>query len=171
MTSTASKTLSEIEVFRSNARTTHKVVRLNVEGLTQQDSLIQPAPAGNCLNWVMGHLVYVYDQLLPLLGQKPVAEPDAVKRYARGTAPLTNPSGALQLDDLMRSWDEASKRIDAGLTSLTLHALDAHVSFSPSNNPEETLRSLLATVFFHQAYHAGQTGILRRIAGKDGAIR
>jgi uncharacterized damage-inducible protein DinB len=30
---------------------------------------------------------------------------------------------------------------------------------------------VLATVFFHQAYHAGQAGVLRRVAGREGAIR
>ena len=34
-----------------------------------------------------------------------------------------------------------------------------------------TVRSIINTVMFHQAYHAGQTAVLRRIAGKEGAIR
>jgi hypothetical protein len=171
MISTESKTLSESEVFRNIARTTHKVVRLNIEGLTHQDSLIQPTPGGNCLNWVMGHLVCVYDQVLPIVGQKPVMESGALKKYGRGAPPLKNSSEAVDLRELMSAWDEASRRIDDGLASLTPEALDAGAPFSPSNDPGETVRSLLATVFFHQAYHAGQTGILRRIAGKDGAIR
>jgi uncharacterized damage-inducible protein DinB len=49
--------------------------------------------------------------------------------------------------------------------------MDEPAPFSPTNNPKETVRSLLATVFFHQAYHVGQTGLLRRIAGKEGAIK
>jgi hypothetical protein len=63
MAATSSETLNEIEVFRNNARTTHKAVRLNVEGLTQEDSLAQLTPAGNCLNWVVGHLVCIYDEV------------------------------------------------------------------------------------------------------------
>lgn len=35
---------------------------------------------------------------------------------------------------------------------------------------DETMGSLLAAVLFHQAYHAGQLGILRRIAGESVAI-
>ena len=54
---TRAETVSEIELFRHSARTVHKVVQLNVDGLTQSDSLIQPSPAGNCLNWVAGHLL------------------------------------------------------------------------------------------------------------------
>ncbi len=70
----------------------------------------------------------------------------------------------------MTARDEAAERIGAGLAGLTSKALDAPAPPSPNNDPGETVRPLLALVFFHQAYHAGQTGILRRIAGKAGAI-
>jgi uncharacterized damage-inducible protein DinB len=33
------------------------------------------------------------------------------------------------------------------------------------------VRSLLSLVMFHQAYHVGQSGLLRRIAGKEGKIK
>ena len=36
--------VSEVEIFRHSARTIQKVVTLNVDGLTQADSLIQPRP-------------------------------------------------------------------------------------------------------------------------------
>ena len=170
MTTAATANLGEIEVLRNNARTTHMVVHRNVDGLTQQDSLVQPSPGGNCLNWVVGHLVCVYDEMLPLLGQKPVMSPGALKRYARGTPPLQNSDEALQLSELLAAWDEATNRVDAGLAGLSPQTLDARAPVSPTNNPDETVRLLLAIVSFHQAYHAGQTGLLRRIAGKKGAI-
>jgi hypothetical protein len=162
--------VSEVEILRHQARTTRQVVRLNVDGLTQEESLIQPDPAGNCLNWVVGHLVCIYEQALPMLGQKPVLGEGALKRYARGTPPLSDAAEALDLSELLTAWDEASERIDAGLASLTTEALDRPAPRSPTGDPNETVRSLLATVLFHQAYHSGQTGLLRRIAGKEGAI-
>jgi hypothetical protein len=42
--------------------------------------------------------------------------------------------------------------------------------FSPTNDPNETVGSLIAGFVFHDAYHAGQTGLLRRIAARGGAI-
>jgi uncharacterized damage-inducible protein DinB len=36
---------------------------------------------------------------------------------------------------------------------------------------ESTLGSKLFTFNFHESYHAGQLGILRRMLGKEGAIR
>ena len=77
---------------------------------------------------------------------------------------------ALDFQVLLAAWNDASDRVDAGLAAVTPEALDKPASGSPTNNPNETVRSLLPTVLFHQAYHAGQTGILRRIAGKPGAI-
>lgn len=171
MTAAVSETVSEVEVFRQQAGMTHQVVRANVEGITQEESLIQPQPGGNCLNWVVGHLLCIYGKALLMLGQEPVMAEDALKRYDRGSAPLVDPADALDIRELMTAWDETAQRIDAGLAGLTPEVLDRPAPHSPSGNPNETVRSLLATIFFHQAYHAGQTGTLRRIAGKEGAIR
>ena len=171
MTAAALETLRDVEAFRHQARVAHQILRLNTEGLTQKESLIQPAPAGNCLNWVVGHVVWIYEQMLPLLGQEPVLEKDALKRYARGTPPLQDAAEALPIQDLLAAWDEASKRFNTGLKGLTAEALDRPAPFSPGNDPNETVRSLLTLISFHQAYHAGQTGLLRRMAGKEGMIK
>src|SRR5581483_7684173 len=85
---TQSESIDEIEIFRHSARAIHKVVRLNAQGLTQAESLIQPRPAGNCLNWVIGHLVCIYHHTLPILGQSPVMEASALHRYDRGSPPI-----------------------------------------------------------------------------------
>jgi uncharacterized damage-inducible protein DinB len=170
MTAAVSDIASEVEVFRHQARTTGKVVRINTDGLTQEESLIHPAPAGNCLNWVVGHLVCIYEDFLPLLGQERVEAEGTFKRYARGTPPIEDPAEALDLQELLATWDAVSERVDAGLAGLTPEVLDRKAPRSPSNNPNETVRSLVSTVLFHQAYHSGQTGLLRRIAGKEGAI-
>lgn len=49
----------EIEIFRNQAENIDGILRLNVAGLTHEESLIQPRPGGNCLNWVMGHLLWI----------------------------------------------------------------------------------------------------------------
>jgi uncharacterized damage-inducible protein DinB len=70
-----------------------------------------------------------------------------------------------------RTCDTQTERFQAGLAMLTPEALERPMP-GPDSGGEltETLRSLLATILFHQGYHAGQTGVLRRIAGKPGAI-
>jgi uncharacterized damage-inducible protein DinB len=170
MSAAAVETLKDVEVFRQQAGAIHQILQRNVAGLTQEESLIQPPPGGSCLNWVVGHLLAIYNDTLPMLGQERVMEREALQRYGRGTPPLTDPAEAKDLQELLAAWNQATERIDAGLASLTAEALDRPAPRSPSNNPKETVRSLLALTFFHQAYHIGQTGLLRRMAGKEGAI-
>lgn len=171
MTASASQFSKTTDIFRHQAAIVHQVVNINVEGVTQADSLVQPQPAGNCLNWVVGHLLAVYHNALPLLGQEPVLDASVLKRYARGSAPLLNGTDALDISELMAAWDECCKRVDAGLAGLSDDTLAEPAPMSPMNNPDETIGSLLSTICWHQAYHSGQTGILRRIAGKPGAIK
>jgi hypothetical protein len=40
-----------------------------------------------------------------------------------------------------------------------------------TSDPDETVGSNLATFVFHESYHVGQTGVLRRVAGKQGVIK
>jgi uncharacterized damage-inducible protein DinB len=169
MAATASL-LGEVEIFRQNARTTDQVVRMNLEGITHEESLLQPQPAGNCLNWVFGHLLCVYNDVLPLLHQQPVWPKERLKRYGRGTPPLQNAVEANDLREMMEAWQTAIERFETGLASLTPQELDAPAPFSPNQNSNETVRSLLGLVAFHQSYHAGQTGMLRRLMGKSGAV-
>lgn len=171
MTTAAPATLSEVEVFRHQGHMTLAVLRANVDGVTQEESLIQPSPGGNCLNWVVGHLACIYNKMLPLLGQERVMEEEALKRYDRGAPPIKDAAEALELRDLIAAFEKASERVDAGLAAIAPETLDRKVPESPSGNPDETVRTLLSTVCFHQAYHVGQTGVLRRLAGKEGAIR
>ncbi|HEX2207568.1 MAG TPA: DinB family protein [Longimicrobium sp.] len=170
MTIAEAATLSDIQIYQHQAEMTRGVVRANTAGLTQEDSLLQPQPAGNCLNFVVGHLVNVYDKVLPLLGQEPVMG-DAARRYERGSPALRDASEALQLTDLLDAFDTQTDRFLAGLATLTPEVLERPMP-GPDSGGEltETVRSLLGTILFHQAYHAGQTGVLRRITGKPGAI-
>jgi len=170
MTTAAPAIPSEVQIYLHQAGMAHGVVRVNTKGLTHEDSLVQPRPDGNCLNFVVGHLVNVYDKVLPLVGQEPVLG-DAGKRYERGAPPLHDPAEAMPFADLLAAWDTASERFQAGLATLTPEALERPMP-GPDSKGEltETLRSLLGTILFHQAYHAGQTGLLRRITGKPGAI-
>ena len=167
MTTTASETLAEVELFRFQTGITNKVLHANVAGLTQEESLIQPHPGGNCLNWVVGHLVCIYNHILPMLGQEPAG--GDLSRYDRGSAPIQNAAEARDLSELMAAWDQAVQRFDTGLAGLTPEMLD-QPSEGPDPDRTETVRSLLNTICFHQSYHVGQTGVLRRLTGKEGAI-
>jgi uncharacterized damage-inducible protein DinB len=167
---TTTTTHPAIALLRHHAGLIRNVVAMNLEGLTHEQSLLSPDPAGNSANWVLGHLVCIYNRVLPLLGQEPALEMERIERYDRGSPPIT-PAEARPLAELRAAWDETVERVDAGLAALDPDSLDRPAAFSPSNNPDETTGTLVTTVLFHQSYHAGQLGILRRVAGLEGAIR
>ncbi|HEU4800079.1 MAG TPA: DinB family protein [Gemmatimonadales bacterium] len=162
---------AEIEVLQLITRSSNAVVQANVAGITHDESLVQPQPGGNCLNFILGHLVATYDGALSMVGQEPVLPQEEISRYNRGSEPVTDSGEAIDFGRLLSAWDEASRRFDAGLATVSPEFLDQKAGFSPSGNPDETNRSLLATIAFHQAYHAGQTALSRRLVGKPGAIK
>jgi len=162
--------MSDITTLQHQVYLVREVVRINLAGVSHEESLVQPQPAGNCMNWVLGHLLATYDQALPLLAQQPMRADGTLTRYARGSSPVTDSTHALPLHELLGMWDETCRRVDAGLAAFPAARLTEAAPNSPTGNPNETMGSLLSTILFHQSYHAGQLGVLRRVAGKAGAI-
>ncbi len=142
----------------------------NVAGLTHEQSLVTPEAGGNNLNWVVGHLITAYNGLLPAIGGEPVWSDEQAEPYKRGSEPLA-PEKAMPFDRVLADFDTAHDRVVAGIAVLDDEALATPAPYSPSNNPDETLGSLLQIVAFHQSYHVGQSGILRRVVGHEGAIQ
>jgi uncharacterized damage-inducible protein DinB len=144
--------------------------KLVVADITHEESLRQP-PAGNCINWNVGHLVHVHNGVLKLLGKEPVGDNEVLKRYGRGSAPLTDPNEAMRLEELIELWNTAVARANEGLRQITPEQLAPKLSGSPRGNPDETVGSMLTVLFFHQTYHLGCLSALRRLVGKPGAIK
>lgn len=142
---------------------TFHVIRVNTEGLTHQEGLVQPAGGGNCLDWVLGHVISTRNAILKLLGAEPIINEDNAKRYHRGSAPIAQASEALSLQDMLADMVRSQEILTGAL---------ARVSEAKLSKPlgESTVGEQLAVLNFHEAYHAGQIGPLRRVAGKSGMI-
>jgi uncharacterized damage-inducible protein DinB len=149
----------------------HYVIKKNVEGLTHEDSLKQPQPGGNCLNWVLGHIVATRRGVLELLGKENALPGEELDRYKRHSAPVVDPQDALPIEEILDALDRSQEAVLSGLEELEQETLNRPVPKSPFGRDDETVGSLLAGLAFHEAYHVGQTGILRRLAGYPGAIQ
>ena len=73
--------------------------------------------------------------------------------------------------EILDGYSESQKAILAALGELSDEDLEAKSPLSFFKGGKETIGSALAAFAFHEAYHIGQTGVLRRIAGKAGAIK
>ncbi len=147
----------------------HGVLKQNLASLDHADSLVQP-PTGNCLNWVLGHILSSRSGFLPILGAEALWSKEEKERYGRGSAPITTTAEAIPLGRMVEDLDRSQEILLASLGRLSEEQLTAPAPFSPFQREDETLASLLVVFAFHEAYHAGQTGLLRRLTGKEGAI-
>ena len=145
------------------------IVRTNLDGITHAESLVRAVPDGNHINWLLGHVVATRCALLPSLHQQPPMAKDQMRAYDRGSSAVAD-EDYLPLDELLRLFDATQKQILAGVAALSEEEINAPAPFSPGGG-SETLGSLLAKSTVHEGYHLGQTGILRRVVGKPGAIR
>ena len=147
------------------------ILERNIEGVSHRESLITPQPGGSCLNWVLGHLVRTRNRGLGLFGQKPMYPNSEFDAYDdRGGVPF-RPETAIDFEELKRRFKALQEPLVNGLQGMSAEAMDQPAPFSPTGNPKETVGSLLAAFAFHEAYHVGQTGILRRVVGREGVVK
>jgi len=142
----------------------HRALGMNVNGLDHEDSLLQPPGGGNCLNWVAGHIVANRTYILQMLGENPVWSEDQMKSYERGSKPIQDGTRAAKFESILADFEKSQERIQSGLGKLKDEDLGR-------KQGEQTLGDSLHFFQFHEAYHIGQAGLLRRMAGKEGAIR
>ena len=63
-------------------------IKRNLDDVSNEDSLVQPPGAGNCLNWVLGHIVVARNTIMTLAGGAPMVGDDVAAHYRRGSNPL-----------------------------------------------------------------------------------
>jgi uncharacterized damage-inducible protein DinB len=143
----------------------HHALHRNLDGVTDEEALLQPV-SGNCLNWVVGHIVASRNGVLKVLGAEPYWPAEPAGRYARGSAPVSeNDGSAVPFRELVRAFDGSQERIASALAGVT----DADLARPHAQ--DQTVGEWLSFLHFHEAYHIGQTGLLRRLVGKEGAIK
>ena len=149
---------------------TYGVFRQNTAGITPEETLRAPEAGGNCMNWVGAHLVASRQGLLELLGRKATWTEEERKRYARGAEPLADVAEAIPWERIVADLDASQEELRAGIAALTPEQLAAPLPEDRNPFRVDSLGTLLAVFNFHESYHVGQLGLLRRLLGKPGAI-
>ena len=131
------------------------------EGFTHADSLVQPPVQGNCVNWVIGHIVAYRNRILTILGEPAVIDEQIAARYARDSKPvLSDEPGIGLFTDLMQALDVSQERLAAGLQRLTSEQTAIELTFGQfTMSKSEWMLFLLR----HEAYHTGQLELLQEI--------
>lgn len=158
----------DISSLLNSLRISDSVVNRNCEGITHEESLIPPQPDGHNFNWILGHMVSTRNGILELLGKKPLYDKTKFSIYSpKGFVP----EKAVNIKELQNSFNALQRELLNGIESATTEKLQQPASFLPNKESGQTVRSLLETILWHEAYHAGQLGIIRRVVGKPGVIK
>ncbi len=144
------------------------VVNQNCEGITNEESLIEPKGGAHSFNWVLGHFVRTRNDILDFIWKKPLYEKSKFEIY---TPKDFDPKKAVDIQELQRSFNALQSEMKNGIEAMTVEKLTQQTSMVPGKEPNDTIGSVLATILWHEAYHAGQLGIIRRVVGKPGKIK
>ena len=145
-------------------------VQFNTRGLSQEESLRSPEAGGNCANWVLGHMVAARCKLLGMLDIEPPIDPASLADYDRGTEELSDATKALPFKDLRAAYKQTQKLIAAAIQDGNAELFERPLA-EPNATMGDTVATAVAFMAFHDAYHAGQLGLLRRVAGREGQIK
>jgi hypothetical protein len=144
------------------------IIKAQTEGLTHADSLLQLPFRGNCLNWVLGHIVANRNTMLLFLGKEAIVSEAHAKRYGYGSEPVCGDGDdILTLEQLLTAMEQSHSALAACLSKTTAEELAREVqSFLGTT----TLGQLIFFLFWHESYHTGQPEYLRQLAGKDDKV-
>lgn len=147
---------------------TFHTVHRNSDGISHDESLQRPQPGGNSLNWIIGHIIASRSGLLTQLGENPLFDDETRAQYRRGSD--GDVKNAVRLEDLMATFDRSQPILTTAIERLSEERIAAKAGFGSPAGPDATLAQAISAMIFHESYHCGQLGLLRRVLGKKGAI-
>lgn len=122
-------------------------------------------PAGHDPRWLVGHLAVTRRRLLALVGLEQAAEPWEA-HYGRGTSPAAVPADQ-DPRALVQALHAAHRTLAGHWDALTPEFLAKPLGRTLPDG-SETVGGALGFLAWHESYHLGQLGLLRRLAGKPG---
>jgi hypothetical protein len=125
----------------------------NLVGVSNEESLIEVSNA-NPVNWIAGHIVISRNNLFKEVGLKEFIDESMDNIYQRGSK-LSNKEIVKDITEIKNLFDQSQKIIMDELSGL--------------EDPKKLEQ--FAFFAFHESYHIGQIGIVRKLIGKEGAIK
>lgn len=123
--------------------------------------LARPGDRSNHLTWITGHVVVHRGRISKLLGANWSAPWEGL--FVRGAA-LGENSKYPSPTELQQAWRQVSETLSATLANAAPEALSKPVN-NPSPSLDGTVGGLVAFLCFHETYHVGQMGFLKKLLG------
>jgi uncharacterized damage-inducible protein DinB len=144
------------------------VINQQTKGLTHADSLLQPDRRGNCLNFVLGHILVHREKIMQMLDLEPLLTESQFKRYDFDADPvLEDGPEIIPLEDQLALLEKSTSLLVEAIKPLTQSDLEREVTLGSST---ATLGQRIEFFSWHDTYHVGQTEYLRQLAVDDKVI-
>lgn len=153
-----------IDGFSLNTR----LIKLQTDGLSHADSLVQTPYNINTMNWVLGHIAVNRDNVLRLIGEQELLSEGERCRYKTESEPVVEDGPEImQLDMLLEILSTGQARLESAMGELSEADLLEEIQVGERMM---ALGARLYGFYFHDTYHTGQTELLRQIAGADDKV-
>lgn len=161
------------ELFGSIFKVQHYTLTVNTEGIDESESRRRPGEGMNSLNWVVGHVLDARNAILALLGAPPVFTTPEAEVYRRGGTGEIPAGRGHTLVELLELLNRSQEALGAALRATSAEALAAPCTLPGYEKLPggDSVAAKIAFLQFHEGYHCGQVGLLRRLLGKPGVIR
>jgi len=146
-----------IDDYEFTAMLVHRLV----DGLSQEETLIQLPFEVNCLNWVLGHIVTNRSHALEVVSAEHAWQDDIRKLYNTGTENIKPDGESMQVGDLLKYLDESVELLKAALENVSGEYLSENFT---NYRGEKTREGHLSGFHWHETYHIGQLEIFKALA-------
>jgi uncharacterized damage-inducible protein DinB len=152
--------------IRNHLALHEETLGMALAGVTDENAHNRPGDICNSAHFVFGHIVTSRIEMARILGvdaSKPWGEVFDYK------ASLKDRSAYPPLKDIHAAWDEITEKISRRLAEITDDELNAE---GPFEVPPlgKTVGGCVNFYIFHEAYHIGQLGYVRRFNGLEAAF-
>ena len=137
------------------------LIRQTLSDLPAEALWQQPGGQGNSIMWIVGHITQTRAGMLSLLGER--ASTGWGELFRRG-AQRQDPSAYPDPQAIKAAGVELSKQLHTKLAAITEPELAAPVTTVKLPNVN-TVVDALAFFAFHEAYHVGQLGYVKKALG------
>jgi hypothetical protein len=161
----------EVERWIETLHTNQWIIGKQTEGLSHADTLLSLPFRGNCMNWVLGHIVEHRDWMLRAVDLPTHMAAEEALLYRRGSDPITV-ENAVGLDRLMAylslTKGQITDILDGASADFLKEVPEGRILLEShkGKNRLDRLQGLL----WHEAYHVGQLEILRQLTGVNDRI-
>lgn len=137
-----------------------------IAGLDGAALLTRVGPRSNPPIWIAGHLAQSRARIITVVGGR--AELPWQGLFETGSV-VRDPSAYPDAEGILDVWETLSAQLMESIATLTAGQLDAPPPPRVAS-PDGTLRGALALLAFHEGYHVGQLGFLRKWLGHSALL-